>query len=295
MQSSFFISELIMKTFLKSKIYKWTMAILAVIEIALIITDFAAIIDINIKTSRWFWLNNTILVIFAIDYFYRLYLAEDKKKFIKTHIYDLLAIIPVGAATNWMQLAKMGDIALYFRLLRLIRLAGLMGKLHEIIHTNGILYMLYFSIAFLMLGSVAISITEHVSLDQAFWWAITTASTVGYGDISTDTISPKSLIGKLVILAMILIGVGVVGMVTSSITTYFMKKNSMITASENKTNLNLIIEKRDSVTKQNEQLLEKTKRLEEQIQELQAAQNQTEWHKFKEWLDKKESKNKSEE
>lgn len=267
------------------------MAVLAIFAIILIIADFASIIDINTEESIWFWLNNIILVIFAIDYFYRLYLAPNKKQFFKENIYDLLAIIPVGMIFSWMKLTQMGNIGLYFRLLRLIRLAGLMGKLREILHTDGILYMLYFSIAFIMLGSVAISITEHVSLDEAFWWAVTTASTVGYGDISKSTISPKSLIGKGVILAMILIGVGVMGMVTSSLTTYFMKKNSMITASENKSNVNLILSKLDELTKQNQQLLEENKRLEAKIEELQAKRNRTEWQKIKEWLDKRDSDN----
>ena len=193
----------------KKNFYKWFKAALAIISIILLVLDFAAIIDINSRNSKWFWLNNFILIILAIDYFSRLYLAKNKKVFFRNNIFELLAIIPVGLAFSWMKLAQLGDIGLYFRLLRLIRLAGLVGMLKDILHTHGILYVIYFSIAFLMLGSVAISITEHVSLDQAFWWAITTASTVGYGDISKHTISPQSLLGKLVILAMILIGVGI--------------------------------------------------------------------------------------
>lgn len=278
-----------MDTTLKKNIYKWTMAILAIIAIVLIVLDFAAVIDINGRYSRWFWVNNIILVIFAVDYFVRLYKSDDKRLFVKNNIYDLLAIIPVGIAFNWMEMAQMGNIVLYFRLLRLIRLAGLVGKLRKILHTNGILYMIYFSIAFLMLGSVAISITEHVSLDRAFWWAITTASTVGYGDISTYTISPKSLMGKFVILVMILIGVGIMGMVTSSLTTYFMKKNSALNTSQNQSNMQLILKKLDNLEKQNNDLAEANKKMQAQIEELRKEQNSTEWKRLKGWLSKKKS------
>ncbi|MGP3256006.1 ion channel [Lactobacillus gasseri] len=273
---------------LKKNFYKWFKATLAIVSIVLIVLDFAAIIDINGTNSKWFWLNNIILIILAIDYFYRLYLAKDRRAFFRNNIFELVAIIPVGIAFNWMKFAQLGDIGLYFRLLRLIRLAGLVGMLKDILHTHGILYVIYFSIAFLMLGSVAISITEHVSLDQAFWWAITTASTVGYGDISRHTISPQSLLGKLVILAMILIGVGVMEIVTSSLTAYLMRRNEgKVSIKDKDAELTLILDKLDRLEQQNKLLAEQNQNLQKQIQELKDTHTPSEWNKFKDWIEKK--------
>lgn len=280
------------KIMLKKNFYKWFKATLAIVSIVLIILDFAAIIDINGTNSKWFWLNNIILIILAIDYFYRLYLAKDRRAFFRNNIFELVAIIPVGIAFNWMKFAQLGDIGLYFRLLRLIRLAGLVGMLKDILHTHGILYVIYFSIAFLMLGSVAISITEHVSLDQAFWWAITTASTVGYGDISRHTISPQSLLGKLVILAMILIGVRVMGIVTSSLTAYLMRRNEgKVSIKDKDAELTLILDKLDRLEQQNKLLAQQTQNLQEQIQELKDSHTPSEWNKFKDWIEKRKDKN----
>lgn len=280
------------KIMLKKNFYKWFKATLAIVSIVLIVLDFAAIIDINGTNSKWFWLNNIILIILAIDYFYRLYLAKDRRAFFRNNIFELVAIIPVGIAFNWMKFAQLGDIGLYFRLLRLIRLAGLVGMLKDILHTHGILYVIYFSIAFLMLGSVAISITEHVSLDQAFWWAITTASTVGYGDISRHTISPQSLLGKLVILTMILIGVGVMGIVTSSLTAYLMRRNEgKVSIKDKDAELTLILDKLDRLEQQNKLLAQQTQNLQEQIQELKDSHTPSEWNKFKDWIEKRKDKN----
>ena len=280
------------KIMLKKNFYKWFKATLAIVSIVLIVLDFAAIIDINGTNSKWFWLNNIILIILAIDYFYRLYLAKDRRAFFRNNIFELVAIIPVGIAFNWMKFAQLGDIGLYFRLLRLIRLAGLVGMLKDILHTHGILYVIYFSIEFLMLGSVAISITEHVSLDQAFWWAITTASTVGYGDISRHTISPQSLLGKLVILAMILIGVGVMGIVTSSLTAYLMRRNEgKVSIKDKDAELTLILDKLDRLEQQNKLLAQQTQNLQEQIQELKDSHTPSEWNKFKDWIEKRKDKN----
>ena len=280
------------KIMLKKNFYKWFKAALAIVSIVLIVLDFAAIIDINGTNSKWIWLNNIILIILAIDYFYRLYLAKDRRAFFRNNIFELVAIIPVGIAFNWMKFAQLGDIGLYFRLLRLIRLAGLVGMLKDILHTHGILYVIYFSIAFLMLGSVAISITEHVSLDQAFWWAITTASTVGYGDISRHTISPQSLLGKLVILAMILIGVGVMGIVTSSLTAYLMRRNEgKVSIKDKDAELTLILDKLDRLEQQNKLLAQQNQNLQEQIQELKDSHTPSEWNKFKDWIEKRKDKN----
>ena len=280
------------KIMLKKNFYKWFKAALAFVSIVLIVLDFAAIIDINGTNSKWFWLNDIILIILAIDYFYRLYLAKDRRAFFRNNIFELVAIIPVGIAFNWMKFAQLGDIGLYFRLLRLIRLAGLVGMLKDILHTHGILYVIYFSIAFLMLGSVAISITEHVSLDQAFWWAITTASTVGYGDISRHTISPQSLLGKLVILAMILIGVGVMGIVTSSLTAYLMRRNEgKVSIKDKDAELTLILDKLDRLEQQNKLLAQQNQNLQEQIQELKDSHTPSEWNKFKDWIEKRKDKN----
>lgn len=280
------------KIMLKKNFYKWFKATLAIVSIVLIVLDFAAIIDINGTNSKWFWLNNIILIILAIDYFYRLYLAKDRRAFFRNNIFELVAIIPVGIAFNWMKFAQLGDIGLYFRLLRLIRLAGLVGMLKDILHTHGILYVIYFSIAFLMLGSVAISITEHVSLDQAFWWAITTASTVGYGDISRHTISPQSLLGKLVILAMTLIGVGVMGIVTSSLTAYLMRRNEgKVSIKDKDAELTLILDKLDRLEQQNKLLAQQNQNLQEQIQELKDSHTPSEWNKFKDWIEKRKDKN----
>ena len=66
----------------RKNFYKWFKAALAIIPIILLVLDFAAIIDINSRNSKWFWLNNLILIILAIDYFSRLYLAKNKKVFL---------------------------------------------------------------------------------------------------------------------------------------------------------------------------------------------------------------------
>ena len=270
----------------KKSIYKWGMAGLAIITIILIVLDYAALVRLDDPTSKWFWVNNIILCIFAIDYFVRLSQAKDKQKFFKNNIFELLSIIPISILFAWTRIISV-NLQIPIKLLRLVRLAGVVGRLRKTFHTHGLLYVIYFAITFLLLGSVVISLTEHVSLDDAFWWAISTASTVGYGDIADKTLVPHSIMGKTVALIMMLLGIGIIGVLTSSLTTHVMRHSNKYAVSSND-NLQLILEKLDKLTEQNKQLVVKNNELKSEIEALKSKTNGTEWHKFKQWLKKKE-------
>ena len=53
------------------------------------------------------------------------------------------------------------------------------------------------------------------------WWSIVTSTTVGYGDIS-----PHTLVGKFAAVLLMLIGVGFIGILTSTITSYFAQEDT---------------------------------------------------------------------
>lgn len=203
-----------MKT--NQKIYEVFMAVLAIISIILIVLSYGAVIDINHGYPEL--LNNAILIIFTIDYFARLFLAKDKKKFFKENIFDLLSIIPVSASFNLFRFARIGRLVVVFRLVRLI---GLTGKLNRLLKINGLIYIIYTSIAILIVSASMYSISEHVPYGESLWWAIATATTIGYGDIS-----PHTFLGKLAAILLMVIGIGFVGVLTSSLTNFFIQDHT---------------------------------------------------------------------
>lgn len=192
------------------------MAIMAIISIVLIVLSYGSVIDINSGYPAL--LNNTLLVIFAIDYFTRLYLAKDKKKFFKENIFDLLSIIPVSASFNFFRLARLSRLAVVFRLVRLV---GLTGKLNRLLQISGLVYIIYISIAILIISAAMYSVSEHVSYDQSLWWAIATATTIGYGDIS-----PHTPLGKFAAILLMIIGICFIGVLTSSLTNFFIRDHT---------------------------------------------------------------------
>lgn len=203
-----------MKT--NQKIYEVFMAVLAIISIILIVLSYGSVIDINHGYPEL--LNNAILIIFTIDYFARLFLAKDKKKFFKKNIFDLLSIIPVSASFNLFRFARIGRLVVVFRLVRLI---GLTGKLNRLLKINGLIYIIYTSIAILIVSASMYSISEHVPYGESLWWAIATATTIGYGDIS-----PHTFLGKLAAILLMVIGIGFVGVLTSSLTNFFIQDHT---------------------------------------------------------------------
>lgn len=198
------------------RLYEVIMAIMAIISIVLIVLSYGSVIDINSGYPAL--LNNTLLVIFAIDYFTRLYLAKDKKKFFKENIFDLLSIIPVSASFNFFRLARLSRLAVVFRLVRLV---GLTGKLNRLLQISGLVYIIYISIAILIISAAMYSVSEHVSYDQSLWWAIATATTIGYGDIS-----PHTPLGKFAAILLMIIGISFIGVLTSSLTNFFIRDHT---------------------------------------------------------------------
>jgi voltage-gated potassium channel len=61
---------------------------------------------------------------------------------------------------------------------------------------------------------------EHISLFDAFYWAITTTTTVGYGDIVAET-----MMGKSIAIFVMLSGIGVLGLVLVSLTDFFVQQS----------------------------------------------------------------------
>ncbi len=190
------------------------MALLAIISIVLIVLDYAH--EINIISPPYSIIDNSILIIFAIDYFVRLFYAKDKKRFFKENIFDLLSIIPVNNLFYVFRMARIGRAFRLLKLLRIFRLVGLTGRLHKFLKTNGLIYYLYISLTVILIASSLYCISEKVSFSTALWWSITTATTVGYG-----AVSPTTGLGKTAAILLMFLGIGFIGMLTSSLTNFF--------------------------------------------------------------------------
>lgn len=163
--------------------------------------------------------DRVIWLIFVIDYCTRLWRSEKRWNYIKSHPFELIAIIPLDSIFR---------AARFVRVFRVIRLLGIGSRffkpVYGVLQTNGLDKLLIVTMILLFLIPIPIILVEPAinTFPDALWWAIVTTTTVGYGDIS-----PTTGLGRILAVVLMLIGIGIIGTFTSSITSYFSKENKM--------------------------------------------------------------------
>lgn len=190
-------------------LYEVTMAILSIAVLGMLILQYLTEFNDEFK-----YIDTFILVVFSIDYFLRLYIAEDKVKFVKSNIIDLIAIIPFNSI---FQAAR------FTKLLRVVRILIFIVKIRKyidkFIRTNNFHYVLWLTLVTIFLGALGMHLTEQRTFADSLWWSFVTATTVGYGDIS-----PSTPIARIMAVILMITGISFIGMLTGTIATYFIKK-----------------------------------------------------------------------
>ncbi len=138
--------------------YNALIIILAAISIILSMLDINGIISIVQKP--YIYVDASIWLVFVFDYFYGLMAAKDKRFYFRTHIWDLLAIIPLNALFSFFRFNRIFKLVSMQRILlvfRFARLAGIIGKLQlklkTFLKTNNIVYLFYVCGLMLLMSS----------------------------------------------------------------------------------------------------------------------------------------------
>ncbi len=164
------------------------------------------------------------IVLFCLaEWVIRLTRAPVKKAFVRQNWIDLIGLIPMYVETfALLRAARLIRVVRVARALRIIytsrRLLPVFGFLRRVLQESRLGYSFsIFGIVVVAMAAAFWSI-EHssnqqlVSFDDALWWSLSTAATVGYGDIA-----PTTGYGRIIAMVLMLFGLTFVGVITSSL------------------------------------------------------------------------------
>lgn len=177
------------------------------------------VLPLNAATKQAIYRSDFVIsLIFLADFVHLLVRAPDKMAYLKWGWLDFLGSIPLVLP---LRLARLARLARTWRVVRAREPRQAIQEF-ETRRARGILFVTLF-IAIMVMTVSSILILEFESGtpganidtgDDAFWWAIVTMATVGYGDHY-----PVTLWGRVVAIVLMTVGVGIFGMLTSFLTT----------------------------------------------------------------------------
>lgn len=126
------------------------------------------------------------------------------------------------------ELLALSRLARLTRIIPLLRLAAVAGKalpaFERIVGRRGVRYVVGISLLAVWLGGGLVYLAEPEAVGSVWngvWWAVVTASTVGYGDIS-----PATLLGRIVGVTLMLVGIGLFATLGGSVAAHFIGSDS---------------------------------------------------------------------
>jgi voltage-gated potassium channel len=144
--------------------------------------------------------NWLIWLAFAAEVVVMLAVVSDRGAWLRRHPLE----VAIGILTPPFLPASLQGLRI-FRLLRLLRLLVAVRYARRLFTLDGLRYAALLALLTALGGGAAFAAAEgkEVSTWDGVWWAVTTMTTVGYGDLS-----PETDLGRVVAIGVMIIGIG---------------------------------------------------------------------------------------
>lgn len=202
------------------KIYEITLPVLAIISLFTLMSLGSNFFRDYLQNRVSFLLNHLVWLIFTADFFVRMRFSNHKKQFITRHLAELTAIVPVLPFIMLSRLMADLEMASAAKLLIesifIIKFFSYLIRAfvtqRRFIKTNPLHYAALVTLTALVVAAMLFSKFEGKNYSDSIWWAFTTASTTGYGDIVPVT--PE---GRFVGILLMIVGLACISTLTGVI------------------------------------------------------------------------------
>lgn len=153
--------------------------------------------------------------VFALDYAIRVALGRPRGRYVARHLFDLaIVVLPLLRPLRLLRLLVL------LRFIERRAASSLRGRVAEYLAVSTVLLLYTGALAELAAerGARGANITDF---GTALWWALTTITTVGYGDHY-----PVTLEGRLVAAVLMIGGVALIGVVTATVAAWLVQRVS---------------------------------------------------------------------
>jgi voltage-gated potassium channel len=202
--------------------YQVFILILSVVAISMM--AFVAVANVAPSTQAIIDCADAVVcVVFLVDFAATLFSSPNKLQYMATWGWlDLLSSLPAVDFARWGRAARLFRILRVLRAMRATRIMASLAIQHRA--RNAALAGVLLLILVIFSCSIAVLHFEDVdggnirSASDAMWWAVTTVSTVGYGDFY-----PVTWEGRMVAIVLMMTGVGSFGAIAAGLASWFMQ------------------------------------------------------------------------